>query len=33
MDKPTRNLIQKTTQDARHVLGTEFSRHMEKRTL
>ena len=29
MDKPTRNLIQKTTQDARHLLETEFSRQLE----
>jgi len=32
MDKPTRNLIQKATQDARHLLEAEFSRHMEQRT-
>jgi hypothetical protein len=30
MDKPSRNLIQKATQDARHLLEAEFSRHMEQ---
>jgi hypothetical protein len=33
MDKPTRNLIQKATQDARHLLETEFRLRMEQRTL